>query len=386
VNDEDTAPLSDVSGRITHILFALPGYDPTFAQPLLSSFREIREALGPNVRCSVVHRPDQAELVQEHLGATASLDGIAWDAGFVLRLGHTHSTVDGSTLRITRLALPDFTSWIQDAFLVAGNSDRILASSHVRRQHGGWDDEVPYRVADHLCWRYEQLSCAFEAGNVLVDDECVVIGVDVRANASPQQWDALQSVLTRGGRRLVVIGPTPQPVFHLDLYVTLAGLDHASGKPIAVVGSVRRARELIGQRADLGVDQGLDATAAELEQAGYLVRRLPLLPFTSDLAPGGAWYSYNNCLVERYGKSETECRRVIVPAYGSGNAADLDTLDAEAARVWSSLGFGVRLVRGAFAHLAPLGGSVRGMTKVLRRVSREMQSGSVAVRRHGTAQ
>ena len=57
-------------------------------------------------------------------------------AGFVLRLGDTGGTIQGSTLRTWRMALPDFTSWVQDAFLVAVDSTgehAVWASPHVRR-------------------------------------------------------------------------------------------------------------------------------------------------------------------------------------------------------------------------------------------------------------
>lgn len=367
---EHATPLSDVSGRIAHVFFALPSYDPEFIAPLLSCFRGIRSALGPEVRCTVLRRSAQADLVDESLAALGPLDTIAWDEGFVLRLGDTGATIQGSTLRIGRMALPDFTSWVQDAFLVAVDSTgehAVWISPNVRRRHGGWDDAVPRRLAEHLGWNHTALPGAIEAGNVLVDDSMVVIGSDVQSSLAESDWNLLCRLLASSGRTIMVATPgTSQPVFHLDLYLTLAGPHLETGQPIALVGSVRRARDVLGQREEAGdADDALDTLAAHMASAGYRVARLPLLPFRTELAPHGAWYSYNNCLVEVFRAAGTTVRRVILPAYGS----EIGALDAEAARVWSGLGFEVPMARGDFATMAQLDGSLRCMTKVLDRAT-----------------
>ena len=372
MSDDAATPLSDVSGRIAHIFFALPSYDPSFIAPTLSCVRGIRDALGPNVHCTILRRPNEAALVDDALAAFGPLDAVGWEEGFVLRLGDMGASVDGGTLRITRMSLPDFTNWVQDAFLVAATpvgGTQVWASPHVRRRFGGWDDEVPKRLAKHMGWTCETLPCAIEAGNVLVDHRAVVVGGDVPAGATPAAWDALRNAL---GYRQVIASRVgkPQPLFHLDLYLALAGPDPASGRPLALVGSARLARETLGQPADdTSLDEGLDAVAEELSAHGYVVERLPVLPFRGDLAPDGAWYSYANCLVEVF----DDVRRVVAPAFGSGTGDELDTLDAAAEHIWSGLGFDVSFARGEFAYLAQLGGSVRCMTKVLARERIESQ-------------
>lgn len=372
MNAESAAPLSDVSGRITHVFFALPSYDPQFIAPMLSCFRGIRTALGSNVRCTVLRRRAQAELVDEALGDLGPLDPVSWDEGFVLRLGDTGATIEGSTLRIGRMALPDFTSWVQDAFLVAvepTGDHRVWASPHVRRRHGGWDDVVPRRLAEHLEWTHEVLPCAIEAGNVLVDDRTVVVGSDVRSTNTAPDWDLLCRLLAANERSVIVAQPdASQPAFHLDLYLTLAGPHTRTGQPVALVGSVRRARDVLGQVPEpQDPDEALDALTAQLTGAGYWVERLPLLPFRSELAPQGAWYSFNNCLVEVFGGGGSTVRRVVLPSYGVLDGA----LDADAERTWAGLGFEVRVARGEFAFIAQLDGSVRCMTKVLNRSATE---------------
>jgi len=280
--------------------------------------------------------------------------------------------MEGKTLRIGRMALPDFTSWVQDSFLVAtaGETEtRIWASPRVKRRHGGWDDAVPRLVAEHLGWRCELLPCGVEAGNVLVDS-AVVIGADVPTNAPEPEWGALREQLTSTGRRLVVaVSGASQPIFHIDLYLTLAGPHAVTGQPCALVGSVRQARTLLGQPSDpTDPDASLDAVAVYLAADGFAVDRLPLMPLSALSLPEAAWFSYNNCLVEVWRDIDgTLRRRVALPAYGADGGTALETLDAEAARVWRGLGFEVRFASGAFTRMAELAGSLRCMTKVLSR-------------------
>src|SRR6185369_15238365 len=133
--------LSDVSGRITHVFFAVPSYDERHAPPVLQCIRGIREALGPDVRATVLRRPTHSADIDAQLAQLGALDTIDWDQGFVLRLRDMHSTVEGKTLRVTRLALPDFTNWVQDPFLIALENGRphVWASPLVKRQYGSWD-------------------------------------------------------------------------------------------------------------------------------------------------------------------------------------------------------------------------------------------------------
>lgn len=374
------APLSDVDGRISHVFFALPAHDPSLTAPLLETFRGIRDALGLDVRCTILHHGADEAMVREALAAPGPrpLDTIAWNEGFVLRLRDAESRVEGSTLRITRLGWPDYTNWVQDAFIVARQPSglrRVWSSPRVQRHHGGWDDAVPPRLAAHLGWDCETLPSGVEIGNVLVDEQSVVVGADVPSTLGEAEWNSLRSWLEAGGRRVIVPAPdSRQPIFHLDLCVTLAGRRQADGRPLALVGSVRRAREIIGEACtelDVATDAALDDVAADLVTAGYAVGRLPLLPMRgASTAPSrhDVWYSHNNCLVEVWRGSDVRLhRRVTLPAYGGQGNEPLGSLDVEAERVWTSLGFEVTLARGSFARLARLGGSIRCMTKVLER-------------------
>lgn len=373
------SPLSDVFGRIRHIFFALPAYQVDFIDTILSCMRGIRAALGPDVRCTVLHHPAQHEAVEDALRDSGELDLVAWRHGFVLRLRDTRTDFNEGTLRVSSMALPDFTNWVQDAFLVgtdpAGNR-KIAASPKVFRQFGGWDDEVPRQLAAHLGWPCSVLPVGVEAGNILVDAQSVLIGSDVARETAEPEWDLLQTELASGGRVVQVCVPNArQPIFHLDLYLTIAGPHHETGRPVALVGSVKRARALVGDletgeslEAGENLDVGLDAVADHLLTLGYAVERLPLLPFSNTFLTKAAHYTYNNCLVEVWPSPDGSIqRRVTLPSYALEPGDVLKLLDDEAARIWAGLGFQVTFASGEFARVSELFGSLRCMTKVLER-------------------
>ena len=374
------SPLSDVSGRIRHIFFALPAYQVDFIDTILSCMRGIRQALGADVRCTVLHHPPQQDAIEDALMDSGELDLISWQHGFVLRLRDTRTDFQKGTLRVSSMALPDFTNWVQDAFLVAvdsAGSRQVAASPKVYRQFGGWDDEVPRQLAAHLGWPCTALPVGVEAGNILVDSQSVLIGSDVALETAEPEWISLQTELASGGRVVHVCAPNArQPIFHLDLYVTLAGPHHETGQPVALVGSVQRARALVGDlqtgesiQAGQTLEAGLDAVADHLVALGYAVERLPLLPFSNTFLTKAAHYTYNNCLVEVWRAPDAAIqRRVTLPSYATEPLDALSVLDEEAADVWKRLGFTVTFARGEFARVAELFGSLRCMTKVLERI------------------
>jgi hypothetical protein len=359
--------LSDVDGRISHVFLALPSYDAEAVPRFLSCIGGLLAALGRGVRCTILHHPPAAGALRSTAAAAGvhPPDLLAWEGGWVWRLDGGRARNEEGVLRIERLPWGDFTGWVQDGFLVAADdagAPRLLASPAVTRRDGGLDGDVPPLLAAHLGWPCEALPRELQAGNVLVDAGAVVLGAD----AAP----AVDGAAGDPSRRLVVPRPgRPQPVFHQDLYLTLAGSDPATGRPLAVVGSVREARRVRGEPPLAGdPDAALDAIAADLAADGYRVARLPLLPLP---AAGGAeveWISYSNCLVEAYQTPEGGwVRRAILPSYAADGGPAFAALDAAAAGVWHALGLEPVLARGEFRWLAGYFGSLRCMCKVLAR-------------------
>ncbi len=372
------SPISDVAGRIRHVCFALTGSDPDCVAPFLACFGGIATALGPGVRYTVVHHLDHAAYVERFGRETgiSALDPLPWPHGRVLRLDAADTTFDGTTLRVGRLPLPDYTPWVQDTCLIAqsnGGRPCVLASPDVERVRGNRDEALPRLLAEHLGWELAELPGGVAGANVAVDGRHIVVGAAVRAGLGPGRFRRLGNLLHGAGRdrrRVVVVpGVGAQPLPHQDYYVALAGDDRA------LVGSVRAARDLGWPiepgRGGRDPETELDAVARQLERLGYDVSRLPLAPLskpaTRAAEPGPDWISYTNCLVEVFRSPEGEGalrRRVILPAYGTDGGAGLAALDRAAARVWADLGFEAALARGPFTWLAALRGSVRCMTKV----------------------
>ncbi|MDH3496488.1 MAG: hypothetical protein OER21_06990 [Gemmatimonadota bacterium] len=356
--------LSDVAGRITHVLMALPAHEPRIVPRLLDCMAAVRAALGPGVRCTMLHHAEHAALVSERLG-TANLDLLPWTKPATLRF-RGGVRLEGKTLKLGSVPWGDFTLWVQDPFLVAQNDEAVclLASPIVERPDGGLDEDIPPLVAAHLGWGCRPLRQPLDGANVLVDDAHAVVGGD--AGAEHDRVAALPSgnecpplvIPSRGG----------QPLSHQDLYLTLAGPHSTSGRPTALVGSQALAARVAGEPFEARErDERLDRVATDLADAGYHVERLPLTRERADPRWKPGWIGYNNVLVETWRDGPTLRRRVTVPRYGTDGGPHLAALDAAAADIWTGLGFEVRPVEAPFTWLAVFDGGIRCMTKVLAR-------------------
>lgn len=96
-----------------------------------------------------------------------------------------------------------------------------------------------------------------------------------------------------------------QPLFHLDMYVTLAGRDRETGRELVLVGEVADDYVFCRQPEETkALKESLDRTAAWFENTrnhpglNCRVVRIPLLVFD---CRRGRFGSYNNCLVESSG-------------------------------------------------------------------------------------
>jgi hypothetical protein len=212
------------------------------------------------------------------------------------------------------------------------------------------------------------------------------------------------------GRRVLVVGPFPQPVAHIDMVITPLGdgrlvvADPGAGArlaerelaahPEAVAafesycegrffgdprirelplrdGGTSEAPELAGKTREMAARSRalapiLDGIAASLAQAGYRVDRVPFLfggpesrpPDAAEDANRAAYpmLTYNNVLIE----SDVDGNVVYLPSYG------WPAFDAAAQEAWRSIGFEPRPIEG-LATSAMYGGSLRCAVKVLSR-------------------
>jgi len=325
--------------------------------------------------------------------------------------------------RVTFLELPGemaVTIWPQDPFIVlrdAQGKSRLLVSRHFDRAD---DRLVPQVVARFLGWERIESALSFEGGNLVADDALIFIGGNtVRLNAQQlnQSEDEIVRTFERElGRPVLVVGPVPQPIGHLDMMLTPLGenrlaladpswgaklaeaqlvdapqeveaferqceqvyfgradieeLHDLAGKTIRRPQVVGRTRQAIAESAAAG--PALDRLAADLGARGFIVERLPFLDlFATALADGSPPVSvsavekplpeypcltYNNVLVETRDGRPT----VYVPQYG------WPAFDDAARAAWTKLGYQVRKVPGLTTS-AMYGGSLRCCVKILER-------------------
>ena len=337
---------------------------------------------------------------------------------FVLTNDRSAFTVarDDRPGRVRFLDLPfknPLTIWTQDPFLVlAGPGDEItlLTSKDFERA----DDRL---MADAIGreggYRVQPSELFFEGGNIVSDEEHILIGANtIRRNAA--ELDVLDAeVILRFeeelGRRVLVVGPFPQPIAHIDMAITplggrrIAVADSAAGAAIAEralkenpasvaafekwceehffgdpaireltgVDGPLTAPHVTGRTAEMiaksrEVAPLLDGIAASLERYGYRVVRVPLLfggpeaePEAGDTGRMRAAYpmlTYNNVIVE----ADEDGHRVYLPRYG------WPAMDDAARAAWAALGFAARPIDGLTIS-AMYGGALRCAVKVLSR-------------------
>ena len=307
------------------------------------------------------------------------------------------------------------TIWPQDPFLVLQGDDgpRLLASPEFARAD---DIEMAKVVSEHLGLPLEYAPLNFEGGNIVASDDFVLIGANtIRSNAIEQQQpeqaiaEQFRDLL---GKPVIVIGPAPQPIGHIDMMLTPLGdrrlmlADPAWGARLAAAalatnpaevdefernaernffghaditsvnaldGSIIRPPPIVGtttqaiaeSRAIAGT---LDRVAETLSSLDFEVIRIPFLyrqpPPLESFAegetitsqPGYPQLTYNNALIEIAGEHKV----VYLPTYG------WESLDNAAVDTWRDQGYEVVQIPG-FTTNAMYGGALRCSVKVLRR-------------------
>jgi hypothetical protein len=140
---------------------------------------------------------------------------------------------------------------------------------------------------------------------------------------------------------------TRQPIFHIDMFLTLAGRDDR-GRPIVLVGDPR----LAAQTLDENLNE--DALANVFDDIAEQLRRnrrhrfvvirnpLPLVCAKNSDERTLLWYfaTSNNALVQVEGNR----KEVWLPTYGYGGFKKLKRTDDFNARIWRALGFTVHLL------------------------------------------
>jgi hypothetical protein len=416
---------SSFAGSIDTIMFAFPRYAVNAA--LAGGYKSVIAALRPGTRFVVVHAKSVRPEIDSWFAAAA------------------HPIAN-----VTFVELPDyvnFTDWAEDGYVSL--ADRATGTAFLMEP---WefprsgDTLIAEAVQSATATKTGQAPLIFQGGNCLIGDDFWLLGKDYFADSvrlatkprgpvempegtTPDEFVArLFTEFVDNARRLIVVGtnkPIPlrsfygtrvgnnyfldiasdgagtfQPIFHIDMLITLIGRN--AGSFDVLVGSPALGDALLGRSSPFGLNDVYDTIAQQLTTEGFNVRRNPLVhqptegsrfslnqlrelaqrpgneelgPAVDEMAAAGAtgttqitarsWHhiTWNNCLVENSTKTG---KHVYVPTFGHGRRADLAAIDAEMKRLWTDLGFTVHAL-GDFNAFAERQGVVHCIKKYLQR-------------------
>lgn len=397
--------VSSCDGSIDTVLFAFPRYgveDPDLA----AAYRSVIAALRVGTRFLVVHHEGASEPIAD------------WFAG----TGHGAD-------HVTYVPMPDyvsFTDWAEDGYVAlkdAADGTAYLMEPWEFLRAG--DALIADAVAGYAAVEAAQAPLIFQGGNCLVGPGLWLLGkdyfadslellddprapVEIPAGVTPNRFvrqmfsdyvDAQRELHVVGTRKAIPLrdyygtregedyfldiasdgSGTFQPIFHIDMFVTLLG-KNAAGECDVLVGSPRLADEQLGTRSPFALDDVYDRIARNLGTAGLRVHRNPLVHRSTsgrtltvaqlqqiasepgnealqiavdELVSAGAadatavtvraWHhiTWNNCLVEN---SQTQGKHVYLPTFGHGANSDLRPLDEHMKGIFESFGYAVHLL------------------------------------------
>lgn len=382
---EQPSLVSSLHGGIARILFTIPGWvfnpdaspsDAPLIRKYATVFRAMLSALPEG--CRVV--------LFTHTAAVSSAR--AWLREFNL------------TSRSEIVSAPNsmnFTVWAEDAYCICRDQADdetyfVEPASFTRAQ----DAFIADRIAPRTDLESTQVRLYFQGGNVLIGDDFWFIGADYPSRSLdlgfivPQQGESTAQAVARGygssldhARRLIVVGsrvPVPaqlrrpitldgeawheilhfgnangtvQPVFHIDMFISLAGRT-AGGAYTVLVGDPQLAADTLGEPLPDGAMQDVfDDIALGLQELGFNVVRTPLPMAYDDDDAGRTRYWYfatgNNVL------TQDNPRKVWIPSYGHGPWAKLAATDAANRQIWEGLGYEVQMLPDFHPFAANLG-------------------------------
>jgi len=395
--------ISSWSGTIESLLLSFPSYGVR-APELTAGYRSVINAMRVGTRFVVVHHESDRQVVEE------------WFSG--------HPTANVSYVPMPDYV--DFTDWAEDGYLALVDADdtddlRTYLLEPWSFPRSG-DSLIADTAEEFTALRASQAPLVFQGGNCLIGDDFWLLGTDyfldtlelIRSGELPisvpegrTEVEFVRELFRRhvdSTRELQLVGTKRplglkryyataldgeffldlpgggtgdlQPIFHIDMFVTLAG-PADDGRFRVLVGSPALADAALGTKSPFALQTAYDEIAAEFDRLGFAVVRNPLvhrpqitqrLTFTALLdfaaTPDGAelrevvaqftaagaqpdtvvqvrsWHhiTWNNCLVEN---SSSAGKSVYLPTFGHGEQADLAVIDDEMERLWTGFGFSV---------------------------------------------
>lgn len=424
---ESPSLVSSFDGSIDRILFCFPSYADSDPR-LIEGYTSVISALRVGTLFIAVHNASVRSSVE----------------GWFAAAGHPPANIEF-------VPVPDYvslTDWAEDPYVAltdAGEGTSYLMEPWSFGRVG--DALIADTAEEYTDVRASSSPLIFQGGNCLVGNDFWLLGRDyfadtlalitgdqspvtVPSGVTPDAFAAnLFSTYVDAGRRLILLGtnrPIPlrdyvgtrtgdtffldipsngagtfQPIFHIDMFVTLVGVNNDSVFEV-LVGSPALADERLGTTSPFALAEVYDGLARDLERAGFSVRRnplvhwptlgqtvalarlkelsrdpdgLPLVDAVAELEAAGAedgtrirvrdWHHicWNNCLVEN---STTTGKHVYLPTFGDAGHPGLAVIDAEMNGLWEDLGFTVHLL-GDFNAFAERQGVVHCIKKYVTR-------------------
>ena len=132
--------------------------------------------------------------------------------------------------RVRFINLPAETSitiWPQDPFVVLTDADGNKSVLVSRTFDRVGDRQIPYAIAKELRWPCRDSALSFEGGNIVADERHAFVGANtIRHNGVTLEQDEAEIVRQferELGRPVLVVGPVPQPIGHVDMMLTPLG-------------------------------------------------------------------------------------------------------------------------------------------------------------------
>ncbi len=384
--------VSSVYGEIKRMLLTYPESNPLPNDIILQRYFGIFRALGRNMHYVILAYKD----AHRNILNTAKKAGLSKNRITLV----TASTAPVASVRelISKhsedswLAIvddPSHSIWAQDAYCVlndAGGKTIMMEPMEFCR-YG--DHYIAEQIAANTDIEIETTKYYLEGGNLLCGDDYALIGKDYLHESMTITGESERKITQNlkkalGVNHIVWVGQDRklkfpleiyqgeyQPIFHIDMFITLAGKT-TQGKELILVGDPRLAKKFLGQKPiPTVIANAFDRIAKQLKTDRKLnceVVRLPLdLWLDDDSDPStGTFLTYNNCLIEIYGTQ----KNVYLPAYGSVSTSSVNRhkLDREVKRIFrDELGFKVKMMSGSYHELCKSGGSLHCITKTLNR-------------------
>ena len=381
--------VSTSEGSLDRILFTIPNYA---AKSFSTTYQEIFRTLPDSTRVVALVHEETKKIVENWISG-ASLDE---RTEIVSVPNHIH-----------------FSIWAEDGYVVSkddASGTTFFVEPFSFPRYG--DSLIADFVSNSTDIEDTQSPIYFQGGNVLIGDRFFMIGADYPANSLdylrshlvPRDGESGESLIRRlyseyldSSRDLIYVGssiPVPkqqsryimlngeqwkeelyfgnkegtsQPLFHIDMFLSLAGRND-DGVFRILVGDPSLAANLLGTSVEPhAMREVFDNIAQFLMQRGFEVIRNPLpLVYVDDLRrKERIWYfaTSNNLLVQN---SVTSSKIVWMPTYGHGSWPELQVTDDGNAKLWESLDFEVRRL-GDFHPFAENLGALHCIKKYLAR-------------------